>query len=142
MTTDRTVRTVEKGEWREIFLAELARVGIVGAACKKAGIGRSTAYKTYKDDPAFASAWDLALDDAADSMESEAIRRGTEGVDKPVYQQGVEVGTIREYSDTLLIFMLKAVRPEKFRDRSEVKRTGKVDVSKLSDDELRSIIET
>jgi hypothetical protein len=27
------------------------------------------------------------------------------------------VGTIRDYSDTLLIFMLKARRPQKFRER-------------------------
>jgi hypothetical protein len=39
-----------------------------------------------------------------------------EGVDKPVYQGGVLVGYVREYSDQLLVTLLKAHRPEKFRD--------------------------
>ena len=31
--------------------------------------------------------------------------------------QGSQVGTVRRYSDTLLIFLLKGRRPEKFKDR-------------------------
>lgn len=123
MTTARTVRTVEKGDWKPIFLRELARVGIVGAACKKAKIGRTTAYKVREEDAEFKAAWDAAVDDAADEMESEAWRRGNKGVLKPIYQGGKQVGTVREYSDTLLIFMLKGARPEKYRDRQETKHT-------------------
>ena len=33
-----------------------------------------------------------------------------------MFHQGKEVGAIREYSDLLLIFMLKARRPARFRD--------------------------
>ena len=142
MTTARTLRTIEKGDWKAIFLRELAICGIVGAACKKARIGRTTAYKTRDEDSEFAAAWDAALDDAADDMEHEAWRRGTKGTVKPVYQGGKEVGRIREYSDTLLIFQLKGIRPEKYRDRADVRHSGKIDVSGLSDDELRAITET
>ena len=53
------------------------------------------------------------MDEAADALEREAWRRGAEGVSRPVYQQGREVGVIQEYSDALLIHMLKAHRPEK-----------------------------
>jgi hypothetical protein len=35
-----------------------------------------------------------------------------------VYYQGAQCGTIREYSDTLLIFLLKAKRPEEFREET------------------------
>jgi len=118
------VRTVEKGDWKPIFLRELARVGIVGAACKKAKIGRTTAYKVRDEDADFAAAWDAALDDAADDMETEAWRRGKLGVLKPVYQGGKRVGSVREYSDTLLIFMLKGTRPEKYRDRQQIDVTA------------------
>ena len=124
MTTARTVRTVEKGDWKAVFLRELARVGIVGAACKKAKIGRTTAYKLRDEDADFAAAWDAALDDAADDMEAEAWRRGKTGVLKPVYQGGKKVGSVREYSDTLLIFMLKGTRPEKYRDRQQIDVTA------------------
>lgn len=107
-----------------MFLRELARVGIVGAACKKAQVGRTTAYKTRDEDAEFAAAWAAALDDAADDMETEAWRRGKAGVLKPVYQGGKKVGSVREYSDTLLIFMLKGTRPEKYRDRQQIDVTA------------------
>lgn len=110
-------------------------------ACRKAKIGRTTAYKVRDDDADFAAAWDIALEDAADMMEEEVHRRAVEGVLRPVYQGGKKVGSVREYSDTLLIFRLKAVRPEKYRERTEVRHRGKIDVGKLSDDELRAIVE-
>lgn len=141
VTTARTVRTVEKGDWKLVFLKELQRTGIVGTACKKAKISRSTAYKTRDEDVDFAAAWDIALDDATDNMEQEAWRRGVKGTVKPVYQGKEHVGDIREYSDTLLIFMLKGIRPDKYRERTDVHHSGKIDVSKLSDDELRAITE-
>lgn len=57
-------------------------------------------------------------------MEAEAWRRGKTGVLKPVYQGGKKVGSVREYSDTLLIFMLKGTRPEKYRDRQQIDVTA------------------
>jgi hypothetical protein len=38
------------------------------------------------------------------------------GTEKPVYQQGVEVGRIREFDHRLLEFLLKADNPTKYRD--------------------------
>jgi hypothetical protein len=38
----------------------------------------------------------------------EAVRRAKDGYIKPVFHQGVKVGEVREYSDVLLMFMLKA----------------------------------
>jgi hypothetical protein len=37
--------------------------------------------------------------------------------------------------------LLKGTKPEKFRDRTDVRHSGKIDVSKLSDDELRALAE-
>ena len=42
-----------------------------------------------------------------DALEAEARRRAVEGVRKPVFYQGVICGWVGEYSDTLLIFLLK-----------------------------------
>lgn len=103
-------------KWRAAFLEELSRTGIVLLASKKAGIGRFAAYKARKSDPKFAEQWDDAVDEAVDLMVAVARSRAVNGTDKPVYQGGRQVGTIREYSDTLLIFLLKAHRPEMFRD--------------------------
>ena len=49
--------------------------------------------------------------------EVEARRRAVEGVEEPVgWFQGTPGGTVRKYSDTLLIFLLKGARPHKYRD--------------------------
>lgn len=61
----------------------------------------------------------------ADRLEREAMRRAHEGVRKPVYQGGKRVGFIQEYCDTLLIFLLKGLRPEKYREWFEHAGTGK-----------------
>ena len=45
------------------------------------------------------------------------MRRALEGGEEPVFYQGKIVGSVRKYSDTLLMFMLKARRPERYRDR-------------------------
>ena len=55
--------------------------------------------------------WAAAVELGCDALEDEAVRRGCEGHLKPVFHRGKEVGAIREYSDVLLIFMLKARRP-------------------------------
>lgn len=67
----------------------------------------------------YAAAFADAQDDAADSLEAEATRRARLGVSEPIYQGGKLVGYKRNFSDTLLIFLLKGLRPEKFKDRHE-----------------------
>jgi hypothetical protein len=47
-----------------------------------------------------------------------------EGVEEPIVYQGEITNTVRRYSDTLLIFLLKARRPEKFRDNVKVEHGG------------------
>lgn len=91
------------------------------AAAKAADVDRTTAYAHRNSDPKFAAAWDVALEDACDDLEGEARRRGFKGTSKPVYQNGKLVGTVQEYSDVLLMFLLKANRPERFRDNHHVK---------------------
>lgn len=98
------------------------------ASCQTVGIGRSTAYDRYARDEGFAARWRAAMDDAADVLEAEALRRATRGVDEPVFYKGERVGTVRKYSDTLLIFLLKGARPEKFRDRYEVRHLTESDL--------------
>ena len=119
----RTQRTDEKR--REKFLASLAAGGSITMACKASGLPRRTAYDWRKAQPSFALAWDEAVEAGTDLLEDEAIRRARDGVEKPIYQGGKLVGHTHEYSDTLLIFTLKARRPEKFRDNSRVELTGK-----------------
>lgn len=105
------------------FLRLFAQCGNVLRSCQAAKIGRRTAYDWLATDEQFKVLYDQAFEDALDALEEEARRRAVDGVLKPVYQGGVKVGSIREYSDTLLITLLKGKRPDTYRERFE--HTGK-----------------
>lgn len=110
---------------RLAFCEALAETGNITKSCEISGLPRRTAYDARNADPDFRAKWDAAIDLGTDGLEDEAVRRGREGCDKPVYQGGKLVGYVREYSDALLVTMLKARRPEKFKDRVASEHTGK-----------------
>lgn len=101
---------------KRLFLKALAETGNVSEAARKARLDRSNAYQIKRQDPAFAAAWDDALDMAVDQLEAEARSRAVEGVEQPRFHQGRICGTVRKYSDSLLMFLLRAHRPETFRE--------------------------
>lgn len=84
--------------WRLPFLAVLRKTGIVLLACQSAHISRSVAYKLHDTNKSFRLQWAEAMEEAIEILEAEARRRAL---------------TI---SDTMMIFLLKAHRPEKYRD--------------------------
>jgi hypothetical protein len=135
--------------WVKGFLAALAQSGNIRLSCEAASISRVRAYELRGTDETFAAAWQSALDEAADVLEQEARRRAVEGVQRLKFDRGALI-TIplrdaegaplldadgnpmttpyveHEYSDTLLIFLMKGANPEKYRDRSEVKHSGAI----------------
>lgn len=120
--------------------------GNVSRACEESGTARQRVYEWRAADPAFATAWDEAVEAGTDELEEEARRRAYEGVDEPVFYQGEMCGTIRKYSDTLLIFLLKGRRPDKYRENVRTEHTGKdggpirlVKAEEMTDDELAAI---
>lgn len=135
------------GQWRKPFIVALRQSGNYTIAARMARVSRRTYLRERDRNPRFATACREALKTAYDLMEREAHRRAVTGVRKPVYQSGKRVGYIREYSDTLLMFMLKGARPSKYRDNYRVEHTGKnggpiktqLDLSRLNVDELRSM---
>lgn len=111
-------------ERQAAFCAALAETGIVRRACDAVSITRQTAYNWRDDDPEFAAAWERALKIGVSALEDEAHRRAFEGTDEPVYYNGSECGSVRKYSDTLAIFLLKAHAPEKYRENTRMELTG------------------
>jgi hypothetical protein len=101
--------------WKPRFLKAFRDTGNIRISCTIAGCARKTAYRHRARDPAFRDAWDAAEQDAADLLELEAHNRALHGVVKPVFHEGREVGFVTEYSDLLLIALLRAHRPEKYR---------------------------
>ena len=88
----------------------------VTLACRSAGIPRRSAYDWRENDADFARRWEEALDEGIDLLEAELQRRAFEGTERPVFYKGQQCGTWRTYSDALAMFLLKAHRPEKYRD--------------------------
>lgn len=112
---NRKTATVKK---REKFLNILKESGNVSTAAKRAGISRRIAYVWRDGDPLFAAEWDGAIDEYIEKLELEADRRAHDGVTHRLYfdKEGKLIGEIRRYSDRLLMFRLKALRPEMYRD--------------------------
>ena len=100
---NRTKNTPKK---RALFLGALTEGASVTAACGRAVITRRTVYVWREADPEFAAAWDDAIEAGTDALEDEALRRA------------------KDKSDTLLIFLLKARRPEKYKDRVSTEHSG------------------
>jgi hypothetical protein len=75
---------------------------------------------------------------AARSLEDEAVRRAREGIRKSVLHRGKQVYVqgeplfTTEYSDSLLIFLLKAYNPDRFRERIEQTILLDIDPDKLT----------
>jgi hypothetical protein len=120
-----TPLTAEK---RAAFLAALADGRTVKEAAAATDIARQQWYAYRTADETLAAAWDAALDEGTEVLEAEARRRAVEGVTKErgIYHKGICVGTYveTEYSDTLLIFLLKARRPHVYRERWQGELTG------------------
>jgi len=123
-------------ERKALFLEALRDHGIVAEAARAASphAGKWGALSTFKDerkrDQDFADAWDEAVEIAADAVERELHRRSVEGYDEPVIFKGElmetkegEPLTVRRYSDRLMELRIKALKPEKYRERYSVDST-------------------
>lgn len=98
------------------FLASFAKQANVRLAAKAAKVARNTIYEWLEKDEAFSFLYHQAKEDAKDIVREEIYRRAHDGWDEDVYQLGKLAGTVRKYSDTLLIFHAKALMPE-YRDK-------------------------
>jgi len=131
---------------KRAFLLAYSESGNVAGSCAQIGVHRSVEW-LWRSDPEFVQAKAYAWQLAAEKLEAEAFRRAHDGVEEPVFQNGGEVGRVRKYSDTLLIFLLKGAKPNTYRDqwRGEISgpdggpiRTA-VDLSKLSEEQLATL---
>lgn len=109
---------------KRAVLAAYALTANQTVAAVAADVNRGTVGRWLKEDADFAAAMAEAAEEAADRIEAEIIRRGVKGVTKNVWHNGKIVGQELHYSDVLLIFFAKAMRPEKYRDRYEISGPG------------------
>lgn len=143
--TDDDPQRTQKRQARQrkaIFLQAFAARGVIADGCDVAGVSRHLLKHWRKTDPWFVERYAEAEEHAADVLEAEAHRRAVVGVDEPVTFQGMptfvrdpETGeermfTIKKYSDPLLTTLLKARRPDRFREnvKQQITHEGSVGV--------------
>lgn len=123
---------------RQKFLCRLAETANIAAACRAAQMPRWMAYRERRKSDPFRKAWDEAMDTALDDLESALLERATRGVEKAVFFGGKECGTVRQYSDALAMFLLKARRPETYGRPGETREESE---SESGAPDVRALIE-
>lgn len=125
MSQGRTTTTAQF----EKFLFHLREVPNVTRAARLCGLSPKSFRNHKKSNATFSEAWDDALEEAIETCELEVHRRAFEGTDKPITYMGNVTGTYKEYSDSLATFLLKAHRPERYRERTEIDMTVTMSVA-------------
>jgi len=102
-STVSTPRSTRRPDWVPRFIAVYSATGNVRLAATASGVSRAAIYKRAAVSSVFAEAWVQAREDAVDVLEAEARRRALTS------------------SDALLMFLLKAHRPETYRERVDIR---------------------
>jgi hypothetical protein len=110
---------------KKAFLQDFAQTGNISESSANVGIERKTVYNWKEHDNEFLVGFGEAEIKATECLETEARRRAVDGVMRLKFDKGVAIIDPRtnepyleaEKSDTLLIFLLKARNPAKYRDR-------------------------
>src|SRR5690554_308439 len=113
---------------KAVYLEMFREFGNHRVCSKFTGIARSMVREWKKSDPDFAIALDDAWQDAVDTAELEAWRRAVHGtLEETVTEKQTSEGDheltvkrTRHYSDSLLQFILRGGKPERYRERHEI----------------------
>lgn len=121
---------------KRAYLAAFAEMGSICRAAEAAGIARATAWNWEQEDGsdgiAYRKALAVAHKLACEALETEARRRAVEGLKRLKFDKGEvvldpttgEPYVEHEYSDTLLIFLMKGAMPAKYRERMSLEHSG------------------
>lgn len=107
------------------FLAAWAEIPTIRGASKKAGLATPQHYEWMKNSPEYAETFNEARRELVAALEHEAFRRGVEGWDEPVYQGGVQVGTVRKFDSSFVKMLLQANDP-RYCDRHNHNVSGEI----------------
>ena len=98
------------------FVRALAETASVEAACRRVGMSVQSAYalRRRKNASLFRDAWEAALDYGYHRLEEAALRRALEGVPRPIFYHGEQVGEWRQYDERLTLWLLRYRRAARF----------------------------
>jgi hypothetical protein len=101
-------------ERQRLFLSTLAETGSVHLSSRAARLSARGAYRLRTRSPAFAKAWDTALQLAVGRLAAIVFDRAINGRIEQVYQDGNLVAERRVPSDKLLTWLLARLDPKRF----------------------------
>lgn len=98
------------------FIEALAECGCVAEACDRVGMSPRSAYSLRRriDAQSFRIAWDTALEYAVRRLSDVAFARALNGVLRPVYYQGEQIGERRYFDERLTMFLLRYRDPQRY----------------------------
>jgi hypothetical protein len=98
------------------FVEKLADTNSIVAACKHVGMSRESVRKLKRHSygRAFRDACDAALDCGYADVEEAAAERSKNGVARPIFYKGEQVGEWRQFDERLTMFLLRFRRRHRF----------------------------
>lgn len=121
------------------FLKAFANEPFVTRAAEKAQVTKQSHYYWMRTDEIYKKIFEGMSDIIVGDLEEIGQIRAIEGVTKEIFFQGQVCGTEQQFSDTLLMFFLKAKRPDIYRERTSIDLTSKpIDVDSI-DPQLRNL---
>jgi hypothetical protein len=98
------------------FIDFLADTASVSEAARRVGRSASSAYRLrrHPEGGEFAAAWAAARALAIELIEDYALDRAANGVEVPVFAYGDKIATRRVFSESLVMFMLRNLAPERY----------------------------
>lgn len=103
---------------QQAFIGVLADTGSVTQAALEVNMSATSCYRLRRsaDGRAFAAAWDAAVQTASLRLVDLAFDRAVNGSPEPVFdREGNRVGQRIRYNDRLLMFLLRAHQPDRYR---------------------------
>jgi hypothetical protein len=116
-------------DWAPAYLAALEASARKAASAKLAGVTLRSVQRRRVTDANFAAEEAAAMMVASDMIEDEITRWAIEGVEEPVFGSGgkgcgtVQVGTIRRFSDTLLLRLAERSESGSWRQKQQVEHS-------------------
>lgn len=88
------------------FLETLAQTAKVAAGVKASGMSESSIYRRRQISEEFRARWAAALAEGFERLEAMMLDRALNGIERPVWYGGKQVGTMTEYSDRTALALL------------------------------------
>jgi hypothetical protein len=129
------------------FLAAYTRCARINQAAETARVAKQSHYNWLEESEEYRQAFRRTHAMIGDLAEDACVERAIFGVEKPVLYQGKHVRLNgrplyeREYSDQLLITLLRRLKPQEYRERTAIEVSGSLNLAERLQEARRRLLE-